>query len=91
LCRNSDVYALEPANATKTNSPSERPLTGSQHSEFGLLKSGSLKDGIGKVLASRFIDMLVAWASPAELLQMEKDSLEAMRTLRNLDNLKPED
>jgi hypothetical protein len=35
--------------------------------------------------------MLVAWASPAELLQMEKDSLEAMRTLRNLDNLKPED
>ncbi|MCX7247375.1 MAG: tripartite tricarboxylate transporter substrate binding protein [Burkholderiales bacterium] len=36
-------------------------------------------------------DMLVAWASPAELLQMEKDSLEAMRTLRNLANLKPED
>ncbi len=35
--------------------------------------------------------MLVAWASPAELLQMEKDSLEAMRTLRNLANLKPED
>ena len=36
-------------------------------------------------------DMLVAWASPSELLQMEKDTLEAMRSLRNLANLKPED
>ena len=36
-------------------------------------------------------DMIVAWAAPAELLTLERESLEAMRSLRTLADLKPED
>jgi len=36
------------------------------------------------------LDMIVSWAGPAEMLAMEKETLEAMRTLRTMARLEPQ-